>query len=54
MPPSVGASVVRPALMTVRPHGRVVLMGGVGMLGGDDLTLPYPCIMRNCITIHGQ
>jgi len=33
---------------------RVVLMGGVGMLGGDDLALPYPWIMRNCITIHGQ
>ncbi len=54
MPPSVGASVVRAALMTVRPYGRVVLMGGVGMLGGDDLALPYPWIMRNCITIHGQ
>ena len=40
--------------MTVRPYGRVVLMGGVGMLGGDDLALPYPWIMRNCITIHGQ
>jgi alcohol dehydrogenase len=24
------------------------------MLGGDDLSLPYPWIMRNCITIHGQ
>jgi len=54
MPPPVGASVVRTALMTVRPYGRVVLMGGVGMLGGDDLALPYPWIMRNCITIHGQ
>ncbi len=54
MPPSVGASVVRAALMTVRPYGRVVLMGGVGMLGGDDLALPYPWIMRNCITNHGQ
>ncbi len=40
--------------MTVRPYGRVVLMGGVGMLGGSDLALPYPWIMRNCITIHGQ
>ena len=40
--------------MTVRPYGRVVLMGGVGMLGGDDLALPYPWIMRNGITIHGQ
>jgi alcohol dehydrogenase len=31
-----------------------VLMGGVGMLGGAGLDLPYPWIMRNCITIHGQ
>jgi len=54
MPPSVSATVVRAALMTVRPYGRVVLMGGVGMLGGGDLALPYPWIMRNCITIHGQ
>ena len=54
MPPSVGAEVVKAALMTVRPYGRVVLMGGVGMLGGSDLALPYPWIMRNCITIHGQ
>ena len=48
--PSGGAS----ALMTVRPYGRVVLMGGVGMLGGDELALPYPWIMRNCVSIHGQ
>lgn len=34
--------------MTVRPYGGVVLMGG------DDLALPYPWIMRNCITIYGQ
>jgi len=54
LPPSVSASVSKTALMTVRPYGRVVLMGGVGMLGGDDLALPYPWIMRNCITIHGQ
>ena len=54
MPPSVGTKVVRASLMTVRPYGRVVLMGGVGMLGGSDLALPYPWIMRNCITIHGQ
>ena len=54
LPPSVGTAVVRAALMAVRPYGRVVLMGGVGMLGGDELSLPYPWIMRNCITIHGQ
>ena len=54
LPPSVGASVARTAIMTVRPYGRAVLMGGVGMLGGQDLALPYPWIMRNNITIHGQ
>jgi len=53
MPPQVATSVVRAALMTVRAYGRVVLMGGVGMLGGAGLDLPYPWIMRNCITIHG-
>jgi alcohol dehydrogenase len=40
--------------MTVRDYGRVVLMGGVGMLGGADLALPYPWIMRNSITVRGQ
>jgi NADPH:quinone reductase-like Zn-dependent oxidoreductase len=53
LPPSVTTTTVRAALMTVRPYGRVVLMGGVGMLGGAGLELPYPWIMRNCITIHG-
>ena len=53
LPPSVNATVVRAAAMAVRPYGRVVLMGGVGMLGGDDLALPYPWIMRNCVSIHG-
>jgi NADPH:quinone reductase-like Zn-dependent oxidoreductase len=53
LPPSVAATVVRAAAMAVRPYGRIVLMGGVGMLGGAGLELPYPWIMRNCITIHG-
>jgi NADPH:quinone reductase-like Zn-dependent oxidoreductase len=53
MPPSVSTTTVRAALMTVRPYGRVVLMGGVGMLGGAGLDLPYPWIMRSCITIRG-
>jgi alcohol dehydrogenase len=26
----------------------------VGMLGGEDLALPYPWIMRNLITVRGQ
>jgi len=45
---------VRTAIMAVRPYGRVVLMGGVGMLGGAGLDLPYPWMMRNCITLRGQ
>ena len=54
LPPSVSTATVRAAVMTVRPYGRVVLMGGVGMLGGEGLSLPYPWIMRNCVTIMGQ
>jgi alcohol dehydrogenase len=54
LPPSAAASVARAAIMSVRPYGQVVLMGGVGMLGGDDLALPYPWIMRNDITVRGQ
>ncbi len=47
-------SVARAAIMTLRQGGRAVLMGGVGMLGGEDLALPYPWIMRNLITLRGQ
>jgi len=54
LPPRAGTKPVRAAVMSVREFGRVVLMGGVGMLGGDDLALPYPWIMRNNITIRGQ
>jgi len=54
LPPQVAATVARAAVMAVRPNGRVVLMGGVGMLGGAGFELPYPWIMRNGITIHGQ
>jgi alcohol dehydrogenase len=54
LPPSAPAAAVRAAAMTVREFGRVVLMGGVGMLGGDDLALPYPWLMRNGITVRGQ
>lgn len=53
MPPSVSPTTVRAAIMTVRPYGRVALMGGVGMAGGAGLKLPYPWIMRDCISIHG-
>jgi alcohol dehydrogenase len=54
LPPAANATQVRTAVMAVRPNGRAVLMGGVGMLGGAGLDLPYPWIMRNNITIHGQ
>ncbi len=54
LPPSAEATVARAAVMSVRPYGQVVLMGGVGMLGGGDLALPYPWIMRNDITVRGQ
>lgn len=54
LPPSVSTNVVRSAIISVRESGRIVLMGGVGMLGGDGLNLPYPWIMRNNITIKGQ
>ena len=54
LPPSVESTVARAAIMALRPYGRAVLMGGVGMLGGEDLALPYPWIMRNNISIHGQ
>src|ERR1700753_3350601 len=54
LPPEAGTAVVRTAIMTVREFGRVALMGGVGMLGGDELALPYPWLMRNGITVRGQ
>lgn len=54
LPPQAPSAVVRAAAMTVRERGRVVLMGGVGMLGGADLALPYPWIMRNSVTVRGQ
>ncbi|KUR76170.1 alcohol dehydrogenase [Novosphingobium sp. Fuku2-ISO-50] len=54
LPPSAAAAVTRAAIMTLRQGGRAVLMGGVGMMGGEDLALPYPWIMRNLITVRGQ
>jgi alcohol dehydrogenase len=54
LPPAANAMQVRTAIVAVRPYGRVVLMGGVGMLGGAGLDLPYPWMMRNCITLRGQ
>ena len=37
----------RAAIMTLPQGGRAVLMGGVGMLAGDDLALR---IRRSCAT----
>jgi alcohol dehydrogenase len=54
LPPSASTTAVRAAMMTVRPYGRIILMGGVGMLGGPDLEIPYPWLMRNLITVRGQ
>jgi alcohol dehydrogenase len=54
LPPAATALQVRAALMTVRPYGRVVLMGGVGMASGAGLELDYAWLMRNCITIIGK
>ena len=54
LPPAANAVQVRTAIMAVRPYGRVVLMGGVGMLGGAGLDLSYPWMMRNCVTLRGQ
>ena len=54
LPPAASNAQVRTALLTVRPYGRVVLMGGVGWAGGPGVDLPYAWMMRNCITIHGQ
>jgi alcohol dehydrogenase len=53
LPPSAPTTAVRAAAMAVRPYGRVMLMGGVGMAGGPGLDLPYPWIMRNCVTVQG-
>jgi hypothetical protein len=54
LPPAASAIQVRTGIMTVRPYGRLVLMGGVGVLGGAGLDLPYPWMMRNCISLRGQ
>jgi alcohol dehydrogenase len=50
LPPAATAAQVRAAVKTVRPFGRVVLMGGVR----EDLALPYAWLMRYCITVRGQ
>lgn len=54
LPPAATPSQVRTAVLAVRPYGRVVLMGGVGMQGGGDVGLPYSWLMRHGITVRGQ
>lgn len=54
LPPAANASQVRTAISTVRPYGRVVLMGGVGMSTDSGLELSYSWLMRNCVTLLGQ
>ena len=50
LPPLPDAAPVRAAVATVRPHGTVVLMGGLRV----GLELPYGHLMRNGITVRGQ
>jgi alcohol dehydrogenase len=50
LPPAATPAQVRAALLTVRPYGRAVLMGGVR----EDVAVPYGGLMRHCVTIHGQ
>lgn len=50
MPPAAVPAQVTAALTTVRPNGRVVLMGGVR----QDIHFPYGWLMRNGITLRGQ
>lgn len=54
LPPAATIAQVRAGVLAVRPNGRVVLMGGVGMAGGPGLDLPYPWLMQNNITVRGQ
>jgi len=50
LPPAATPAQVRAALLTVRPYGRVVLMGGLRA----DVGIPYAWLMRYCVTIQGQ
>ena len=54
LPPEATGAQVRAAVLSVRPRGRVVLMGGVGQQGGAGLELPYPWLMRNEVTVRGK
>lgn len=54
LPPAASAQQVMAALLSVRPGGRVALMGGVGTSGAGELPLPYSWLMRNDVTLRGQ
>jgi len=50
LPPAATPAQVRAALLTVRPNGRVVLMGGLR----TEVEIPYAWLMRYCVTVRGQ
>ena len=50
LPPEAKPSWVRAAALSVRPYGRVVLMGGIR----EDVALPYAWMMRYGIEVRGQ
>jgi alcohol dehydrogenase len=49
LPPEANPTWVRTAVLAVRPHGRVVLMGGIR----EDISLPYAWMMRFGIEVRG-
>jgi alcohol dehydrogenase len=48
--PAANVAMSRTAALSVRPHGRIVLMGGAE----QDLPIPYRHLTRNNVTIRGQ
>jgi alcohol dehydrogenase len=50
LPPEASSSQVQAALFSVRPGGRVVLMGGVR----SDLAINYTWLTHNYVTLRGQ
>ena len=52
LPPAATAAQVQSAISSVRPNGRVVLMGGLRATA--PLSLAYDWIMRHNITLRGQ
>lgn len=50
LPPAAVPAQVTAALTTVRPRGRVVLMGGVR----KNVEISYAWLMRDCVTVRGQ